>query len=196
MKGCAFYNYTRTTGANRDGAIPTSIYKCYKYICCQCCQSILTPSDPVNSRGEPSSVFLHHPPTSPCCIRQCFTAIHRVFAVSFFGSRWPGPSQSVLVWELCWNLSTMGDPAGIWNVSDTVFSITATPSCHSMTTERPVVWFSDLEMNPGPQWWGRWLLPLDHQCTSWWFNIYIYYKMITTVSLVIICHHTKLLQYY
>lgn len=30
-------------------------------------------------------------------------------------------------------------------------------------------------------------------CTAWWVNIYILYNVITTISQVIICHHTKLL---
>ena len=54
-----------------------------------------------------------------------------------------------LVWKLRWDLSTMGDPGGIWNTGGTAFSITATCSCHSRTTDRRVVWFSDQEVNLG-----------------------------------------------
>ena len=74
------------------------------------------------------------------------------FSWKFFsGSGWLGPSsQSVLVWKLSWSLSTMGDPASIWNTSGITFSITATHSCHSMTTDRGVVWFPDQETNLGP----------------------------------------------
>ena len=42
-------------------------------------ESILTPSNPVYSRAEPCPVFLRHPLTFWRCIRQCSTAIHRVF---------------------------------------------------------------------------------------------------------------------
>ena len=75
---------------------------------------------------------------------------------SFFGSGWSSPSSSfVLVWLLCWNLSTMGDPAGIWNPGGTAFSITAACSCHSMTINGLVVWFPDLGNEPRPQLWER-----------------------------------------
>ena len=36
-----------------------------------------------------------------------------------------------------------------------------------------------------------WRIP----CITYWFNIYIYSKMITTISLATTCHHTKILQY-
>ena len=78
-----------------------------------------------------------------------FAAIH--------GFSWPMFSEVggrsfflvCLVWKLCWNLSTKGDPAGIWNTGDVAFSITATCSRHSVTANRCVVWFADWEMNPG-----------------------------------------------
>ena len=56
-------------------------------------KSILTPSDPGYSRGEPCGVFLHHPLTFQSSIRQHSPAIHRVFTVNFFRSGWPGPSS-------------------------------------------------------------------------------------------------------
>ena len=43
----------------------------------------------------------------------------------------------------------MGDPAGIWNSGGIAFSLTATRSCHSMTADRPVVWFPDQETSQG-----------------------------------------------
>ena len=48
-----------------------------------------------------------------------------------------------------WNLSIMGDPAGIWNTSGISFSITATGSHNSITTDRWLVWFPDWERTPG-----------------------------------------------
>ena len=44
---------------------------------------ILTPNDSVYSRVEPCPVFLHHLLTFRCYIRQCSTAIHRVFMTNF-----------------------------------------------------------------------------------------------------------------
>ena len=44
------------------------------------------------------------------------------------------PSLSSL--EAHWNLSTMGDPASIWNTSGIAFSVTATGSRHRMVTDR------------------------------------------------------------
>ena len=57
------------------------------------------------------------------------------------------PSLSSL--EAPVNLSTMGDPASIWNPGGVAFSITATRSCHSMTIDKWVMWFPDWETNPG-----------------------------------------------
>ena len=73
---------------------------------------------------------------------------------------------SLLVWKLHWNLSTMGDPAGIWNTSGIAFSITATHNGYSMTTDRQVVWFPDLETNPGHGGESSESYPLDHQETT------------------------------
>ena len=92
-----------------------------------------------------------HPLTFWRCVRQGSAAIHWVLVANFFRSRWPGPSsESVLVWKHHWNLSTMGDPAGIWNTGGIAFNITATGSRHSMTADRWVVWFPDQEMSLGP----------------------------------------------
>ena len=33
-------------------------------------------------------------------------------------------------------------------------------------------------------------------CTAWWVNIWLPWEMITTVNLVIICNHKKLMQYF
>ena len=33
-------------------------------------------------------------------------------------------------------------------------------------------------------------------CTIWWFDISIHYKIINMISLVTICHHTKILHYF
>ena len=71
----------------------------------------------------PSLTFL-------CYIRQCSTAIHRVFMANFLRSGWPrSSSQSVLVCKLNWNLSTMGDPVGTCNTSGIAFSIMQLPPC-------------------------------------------------------------------
>ena len=37
---------------------------------------------------------------------------------------------------------------------------------------------------------------MSFRCTIQWFDICIPYKMIAVVSLVTMCHHTKLVQYY
>ena len=55
-------------------------------------KSIATPSYPVYSRAEPCPVFLAPPLTFQCCVRQCSTAIHRVFMTKFF-SGWPSLSS-------------------------------------------------------------------------------------------------------
>ena len=52
---------------------------------------IPTPSHPVYSTAELCSVFLHHPLTFWCYIRQCFAAIYRIFMGNFFRRGWPGP---------------------------------------------------------------------------------------------------------
>ena len=44
-----------------------------------------TPSDPVGSRVEPCPVFWRRPLIFQCRLRQCSTAIHRIFMASFFG---------------------------------------------------------------------------------------------------------------
>ena len=54
-----------------------------------------------------------------------------------------------------------GWPAGIWNTGSVAFSITATHSHHSMTTDRWVMWFPDQEMNRGYS-RERALLNLNH----------------------------------
>ena len=83
-------------------------------------------------------------------IRQYSAAIHKTVIANFFKSWWPGPpSQSVLVWRLPSNLTTVGGPAHIWNTGGIAFSITATCSRHNMTTDSWVVCFPDLKMNPG-----------------------------------------------
>lgn len=38
--------------------------------------------------------------------------------------------------------------------------------------------------------------PISFRYASWWLNIYIHYERITTISLVTVCHHKKLLKYY
>lgn len=99
---------------------------------------------------NPVQSFLRHPLIFQHHIRQCSASIHRVFITNFFRSGLPGPSSySVVVWRLCWNLSTMGDPAGLWNTCGIAVSITATGSCHSMTNDKWVVWFPAQEMNLG-----------------------------------------------
>ena len=80
-----------------------------------------------------------------CCDSQ---SIHGQFFQSW------GARSSFLIclaWKLCWNLSTMGDPAGIWNTGGAAFSITATRSHQGMTSDRQVVWFPNLETNPSLQ---------------------------------------------
>ena len=89
---------------------------------------------------------LHHTFTFQCCNRKCSAPVHIIFMANVFGSGWSGPSQSVFVWKLHWNLSTMGDLL-MFEILEAWLS--ATCSCHSMTTDRWVVWFSDPEMNPG-----------------------------------------------
>ena len=42
----------------------------------------------------------------------------------------------------------MGDLAAIWNLSGTAFNIIAMRNCHSVKTDRWVVWFPDWETNP------------------------------------------------
>ena len=37
---------------------------------------------------------------------------------------------------------------------------------------------------------------ISFRYTTYWFNIFVHYKMNPTISLLTICHHTKLLQYY
>ena len=37
---------------------------------------------------------------------------------------------------------------------------------------------------------------ISFRCMTLWFNIYIPYELMTKISLVTICHHTKLPQYY
>ena len=78
-------------------------------------ESVPTASDPVCSRVESCPLFLCHPLIFRCHIRQCSTAIQKVFKANFFW-KWVARSFFLvcLVWNLCWNLSTMGDPAGIW----------------------------------------------------------------------------------
>ena len=106
-------------------------------------ESVLAPSNPVYSRAKPCTVLLHHPLICRHYIRQSCAAIHRVFMASFFRS-----GSFFLVWKLHWNLSTMGDPAGIWNTSGRAFSSQASCSCHSITTDRWVVWFPPLGNEP------------------------------------------------
>ena len=113
---------------------------------------------------NPARSFLPHPLTFQHYIRQSSSAVHRVFMASFFGSGQPGPSSySVLIWKLPWNLSTVGNPAGIWNTSGKAFSITATHSHESIRTSRWVVWLSDQETNPGCGGESTKSYPLDHQ---------------------------------
>ena len=112
-------------------------------------QWILNPSDPVYSRVETCLVFLGHSLTFWHSSRQGSTTIHRIFMASLFRSGWPVPSSwSVLVWNLCWNLSARDDLADIWNSGGRTFSIPATCSHHSMT-DRQVVWSPDQETNSG-----------------------------------------------
>ena len=101
-------------------------------------------------RSAPS--FCSHPFSFWCYIRQYSSALHRVFMANFFKSGWSGPSSySVLVWKLHWKLSTMGDPAGVWNTGGIAFSITATQTatavwqptdgwCGSLTRKQPRLW--------------------------------------------------------
>ena len=56
----------------------------------------------------------------------------------------------------------MGDPAGIWNTQGIAFSIPATHSYHSMTTDARV-WLPDWEMNLGHSGESTKSEPLDHQ---------------------------------
>ena len=46
--------------------------------------------------------------------------------------------------------------------------------------------------------WSRIDIPhySSFRCTTQWFDIYIHYEMMTTISLVTICLHIKLLQYH
>ena len=37
---------------------------------------------------------------------------------------------------------------------------------------------------------------ISFRCTTEWFNVYLHYKMITLIRLVIVWHHTNVLQYF
>ena len=110
---------------------------------------IPTPSDPVYSRAGLCPVFLCHPFTFWCCIRQ-YSTVFAEFSWQLFQKR---VARSLFL--VCLSLEVLlkpvhhGDPAGIWNTSGIAFSITATRSRHSMTTNRRVVWFPDQETNLG-----------------------------------------------
>ena len=56
-------------------------------------ESILTPSDPVDSRAEPCPVFLRRPLTFWCYTKQCSAVTHTVFMANLFKSGWSGPSS-------------------------------------------------------------------------------------------------------
>ena len=84
-----------------------------------------------------------NPAQSFCTILSSSSTLSDDVPLLFTGFLWPMGGQvllpSLLVWELHWNLSTMGDPTGFWNSSDIAFSMTRICSCHSMTTHRWVV---------------------------------------------------------
>ena len=100
------------------------------------------------SRGEAWPVFLHPPLIFQCYIWQCSTAVHRVFVANFF-QKWMGRSFFLV----CPSLESSTETCSPWVTLlvfeiPMAFSITATCSCHSMTTNRPVAWFPEQEMNP------------------------------------------------
>ena len=82
-------------------------------------------------------VFLSHPLTFWCDIRQCCTALHRVFIHGQFFQK--GVVSSFFLFFLSLKaplkLSTMGDPDGIWNTNGIAFNITTTHRDHSMTID-------------------------------------------------------------
>ena len=69
---------------------------------------ILTPSDPVYSRAEPCSVFLHHPLTFWHYMRQYSAAIHRVFMPVFFWKHWKWVARSFFL--VCLSLEALLKP--------------------------------------------------------------------------------------
>ena len=88
-------------------------------------ESILTPRDSVYSRVEPAWYFCNI--FSPVILSENTRLLFIGFIMAVF-MKWVARSFFLvcLVWKLCSNLSTMGDPVGIWNTGGTAFSITAT----------------------------------------------------------------------
>ena len=118
---------------------------------------IPAPRNPVYCRAEPCLLFCAPSFCAPSShlLELCQTTLH-CYSQGFHGQhfgKWVA-SSFFLILKLRWNLSTMDDPAGIWNTSGIAFSITEHDNwqyyCHhGVTTDRRVEWFSDQEMNPG-----------------------------------------------
>ena len=118
---CLFFNH--------DILVILNITKFSYFVVVHTVESIPTPSDTEYSRVEPCRVLLR-PQT-------------------LFSEVGGQVLHLVCLSLLHWNLSTMGGFAGIWNTSGITFGITATCSCHSMTTDRWVMWFPWPAMDPG-----------------------------------------------
>ena len=138
-----------------------------------------------------------NPAWSFCTILSSFSAVSDNALLLFIGFSWSvfsevgGQVLLCLVLKLCWNLSTMGDPAGIWNTGGKAFSITATRSRHSMTTVRQmgdvVPWLGN---KPRPRQWEHLIVNTRSPglAADGWYNVFIFHLLTyTESSLVILC---------
>ena len=101
---------------------------------------------------------LCHPLTFQPCIRYCAAAIHRVFMANCFQK-----CVARFFFLVCLSLGAPlkpvhhGWPCWYLKYSDIAFSITATCSCHCVTTDRGGV-IPQPENEPRPWWWEHRIL--------------------------------------